>query len=132
MADLGEMAHARLCWIGNKPEPVSIRQCCYVRPWRRGGYRDSGDVLNKRSTHSIDWLVCTLLRGSSARSPFDVKRVDNSSYLIDWPSDASNAVGNEERIQHAYVSCMQPGASIIEVRVSASFWKLDGPENSCC
>src|SRR5262249_3024712 len=120
--DLGKMADAGLCGIGNKSEPVAIRQRCHVAPWRGGGNLDSGDVLDKGSAHAISWLVGTLFDGSPAHSPFDIKRVNDSPYLINRPSDASNAVRNRERIQHAYISCMEPGASIIEVRVSASFW----------
>ena len=129
MTDLGEMTHAGLCGIGNKSEPVAIRQRRYVAPWRSGGYRNSGDVLNKGSTHAIGRLVCTLFDGSPARSPFNVERINDPPYLIDWSINAHDAVGNRERIQHTYVSCMEPGASIIEVRVSASFWNFYDPEN---
>jgi len=132
MTDLGEMAHARLSRIRDKSETMAIRQCSHVRSWRSGGHRDSGDPLYEVSAHSIDGLVCALLHGSPARSPFDVQRVDDPPYLINCPINAHDAVRNRERIEDAYISSMEAGASIIEVRVSASVWKLYGPENVRC
>jgi hypothetical protein len=132
MADLREMAYARLSRIGFKSESVAIRQCCHVRFWRSSGYRDPGDALHEVSAHLIGGLVRTLLHGSPACAPFDVKRVNDPPYLIDWSIHAHDAVGNRERIEDTYISCMEAGASIIKVRVSAPVWKFYSPENVRC
>lgn len=137
MTNLSELADVTARGARNEPEPIQLLGYAPRTAWirlRRNVRRRSGRngdcccVLNEITAEAVR-RIAEVSHSSGDTLPFDVERIDDSLDQISQGASRVKTVGHGKSIEHANVSYVQGGSSVIKINMGTSFWNTRYPGN---
>jgi hypothetical protein len=130
VTDLGEVAYIPTGRTRLESEPVEFpggaTRPGYCVHRGSGGDCDRGRVLNETTAKAVSRIAEVWHRSADA-TPFDVERIDDALDQISQRSRGIETVWDRKGIEHANVSCVQRGSSVLKIDMRTSFWNIRYP-----